>query len=254
MNASCVEDTVMSAGGPKLACVDQGLGKRDLGAKMMKAGESAKNKQDVLLSSSFEKETRKKQKLADNAEATAGNIASPEILRKREVGTGSDTEAGTGSGSASKPKQHEAGPKSLPDFEDPKIAESYSLIWTDFAKIEHSYHGPNWQHSRRNFKARGPVARPNPPPNIDDPDVATGHEPYGVELSSIEHSYTPAQWSDKHTRGLRRLKKRACFPVPSTNGVPPIVCDPILPGVDECNNQIRARGNVGPKISLFYTG
>ena len=241
MKDGCVERAVKSAGGPKLGCDDQGFGKRDLEAKLMEEGESAKNKQGLVTpASNFGKETRKDRRLADNTEATAGNVAS-------------------------KSKRHGPGSKPPPEFDDPEIAEAYNPTGTDLAKIEHSYHGPNWQDSRRKLKARGPIAGRNPPPNLDDPDVAAAYKPHGVELSSVEHSYRPAQWSDKHTRGLHRLKKRGCFPSkirptspaagnPVAAPAPPVICEPILPGVDECNDQIRARGNVGPKISLFYTG
>lgn len=175
-------------------------------------------------------------------------------------------------GSTSQPKQRRAGTNPAPNLDDPEIAEAYNPTGIDLAKIEHSYQAPNWKRSRRDLKARGIIvssdvrkrgARPNSPPNLDDPDVAAAYQPSGIDLDGIDHSYTPAQWDNKYKRG--RIVKRGCFPSkirpvspapgsPVTTPLPPALCDPILPGVDECNEQIQVRGNVGPKISLFYTG
>ena len=144
-----------------------------------------------------------------------------------------------------------------PNLDDKEVADAYDPPGIDISKMEHSYHPPNWQHTRRSrFQRR------TQPPNLDDKAVADAYNPPGVDISAIKHEYTPAQW-DRVKRSL--LVKRGCFPSkqkpnppgntgPTAPQAPSFQCEPILPGVDDCNSQILAKGNVGAKRSIFYTG
>ncbi|KAI4202073.1 MAG: hypothetical protein LQ350_002862, partial [Teloschistes chrysophthalmus] len=148
-----------------------------------------------------------------------------------------------------------------PNFHDKEILDAYDPPGVNISQIEHSYHPPKWQHRRR-FRLQHRAG----PPNFDDKAIADAYSPPGVDLSAIKHEYTPAQWNRVKRS---QLLKRGCIPSkpkppkPSAPGAPApitapqapaIQCDPILPGVDECNTQVVAKGNVGAKRSLFYTG
>ncbi|MCJ1377385.1 hypothetical protein MMC17_000480 [Xylographa soralifera] len=58
------------------------------------------------------------------------------------------------------------------------------------------------------------------------------------------------------------LSKRGCFPskeaAPSSPGSPTAaqgwICNAVIPGVDECATKLTAKGYVGAKSSVFYTG
>ena len=120
-----------------------------------------------------------------------------------------------------------------------------------------------------------PAARP---PNFSNETVANAYKPPNVDITSISHIYNPETW-DRSTLPLKRselderkllLNKRGCdsskpvapsdagIPAPEAGSPPPeaasLICNPVIPGVDECKEQIVAHGNVGRKTSLFYTG
>lgn len=123
----------------------------------------------------------------------------------------------------------------------------------------------------KTLRARADVAKLDAtPPNFNNATIASAYSPPNVDVTALAHTYKPATWdhpsrsvhmdNDPQERSL--LLKRGCGlskqapPSPGGNPQPaaPLVCNPIIPGVDECNEQIRAKGNVGPKTSLFYTG
>ncbi|MCJ1450871.1 hypothetical protein MMC28_001205 [Mycoblastus sanguinarius] len=123
------------------------------------------------------------------------------------------------------------------------------------------------------IKSRADPAAPAAnPPDFSNKTIVSAYNPPNVDITAISHTYKPETW-DHTTRSLERselyernllLNKRGCIPskqvAPSPGGgspppaAPPLICNPIIPGVDECNAQIVAYGNVGRKIPLFYTG
>ncbi|KAL2046380.1 hypothetical protein N7G274_001827 [Stereocaulon virgatum] len=123
------------------------------------------------------------------------------------------------------------------------------------------------------IKPRADAATPAAkPPNFNNKAVADAYNPPDVDITTVSHTYEPETW-DHTTRSLERselhernllLNKRGCIPSkpvatsPGGDSPPPalapLICNPVIPGVDECNAQIRTHGNVGHKTSLFYTG
>lgn len=121
---------------------------------------------------------------------------------------------------------------------------------------------------------RDDVATPvNQPPDLSNPTVSEAYDPTGTDISAISHTYNPANWDAAKRsflghgglHGRKHLMKRGCGPSkiknsgspggsPPPEDSPPLVCNPVIPGVDECNDKIREQGNVGAKVSLFYTG
>lgn len=110
------------------------------------------------------------------------------------------------------------------------------------------------------------------PPNFDDESIKNAYKPPNVDVNQINHEYNPPNW-DFERRSLQqpnqlyergKLSKRGCIlskpKVNSPPGIPPqtpaevLFCNPVIPGVDECNEKIKDKGNVGKKTSLFYTG
>lgn len=119
------------------------------------------------------------------------------------------------------------------------------------------------------LESRADVASPGgTPPDLSNATVAAAYNPPGTNFDDVSHSYSSAVW-DNARRSLTEssillerkelLSKRGCgFSKPKDPGSPAgptqLFCNPIIPGVDECNDQIRAHGNVGRKVSIFYTG
>ena len=114
-------------------------------------------------------------------------------------------------------------------------------------------------------------------PDFNDTKIVDAYNPPNTDITTTKHAYKPAVWDKTTRRSLAQvlsqqkerrslLQKRGCIPSKPKQSAPnppnppnpvaavPQVCNPIIPGVDECNEQVAAYGNVGRKTSLFYTG
>ena len=113
-------------------------------------------------------------------------------------------------------------------------------------------------------------------PDFNDTKIVDAYNPPNTDITKAKHAYKPAVWDKTTKRSLAKvlaqqkerrslLEKRGCIPskpkkptTPNPGGNPeprvPQVCNPIIPGVDECNGKVLDKGNVGHKTSLFYTG
>lgn len=213
IKSGCVERAIASAGGPKVSCSGQGLGKRSTDKRTLE---------------------------------TRTDLAKP----------------------VSNP----------PNFDDARISNAYNPPDVDVNLVNHVYNAPNWDNERRStsvktLDTRVDHAKPvSKPPNFDDARIKDAYNPPNVDINLVEHVYNAPNW-DHESRSLiqlsqlherSKLSKRGCASSKAANDSPPgsppqspvqeYFCNPVIPGVDECNAKVAEHGNVGKKTSLFYTG